>query len=67
MLISPEQSRYVEGRKITDGIILTHEIIHSLKHLKKVGMLLKDLSKEFDNLSWTYIQKMLTPFGFSPP
>eukprot|EP00253_Pinus_taeda_P019122 PITA_19122 len=30
-IISPEQSGYVEGRKITDGIILTHEIIHSLK------------------------------------
>jgi len=31
LLISLEQSSYVEGRKITDGIILTHEIIHSLK------------------------------------
>jgi len=57
----------VEGRQITDGIILTHEIIHSLKQLKKVGMLLKiDLSKAFDNLSWNYIQKMLIAFGFSP-
>eukprot|EP00253_Pinus_taeda_P012568 PITA_12568 len=31
LIISPEQSRYVEGRQITNGIILTHEIIHSLK------------------------------------
>lgn len=31
LIISPEQSGYVEGRQITDGIILTHEIIHSLK------------------------------------
>jgi len=30
-------------------------------------MILKlDLSKAFDKLSWTYIQKMLTAFGFSP-
>ena len=34
LLISPEQSDYVEGRQILDGIILTHEIIHSLKHSK---------------------------------
>eukprot|EP00253_Pinus_taeda_P031999 PITA_31999 len=39
LLISPEQSGYVEGRQITDGIILTHEIIHSLKqHKKAVGL-----------------------------
>ena len=68
MLISSKQSGFLEGRKITDGIILTHEIIHSLKHLKKIDMLVKiDLSKEFDKLSWTFIQKMLTHFSFSPP
>eukprot|EP00253_Pinus_taeda_P003190 PITA_03190 len=65
MLISPEQSGYVEGRQIMDGIILTHEIIHSLKLSKQAGMLLKlDLSKAFDKLSWSYIQHMLKAFGF---
>lgn len=50
-----------------DGIILTHEIIHSLKQSKKSGMLLKiDLSKAFDSLIWKYIQKMLLAIGFSP-
>ena len=44
LLISPKQSSYIEGRQITDGIILTHEIIHSLKKTKKVGMLLKSTS-----------------------
>eukprot|EP00253_Pinus_taeda_P006734 PITA_06734 len=65
MLISPEKSGYVEGRQIMDGIILTHEIIHSLKQSKQAGMLLKlDLSKAFDKLSWSYIQQMLISFGF---
>eukprot|EP00253_Pinus_taeda_P009939 PITA_09939 len=67
LIISPEQSGYVEGRQITDGIILTHEIIHSLKQSKKPGMLLKiDLSKAFDSISWEYMQKILKAFGFSP-
>eukprot|EP00253_Pinus_taeda_P013477 PITA_13477 len=35
LLISPKKSGYVEGRQITNGIILTHEIIHSLKQTKK--------------------------------
>ena len=67
LLVSPDQSGYVEGRKILDGIIHTHEIIHSLKHTKQAGMILKiDLSKAFDKLSWTYIQKVLSAFGFYP-
>lgn len=66
LLISPEQTRYVEGRQIMDGIILSNEVIHSLKLLKKLGILLKlDISKAFDKLSWNYIQKMLLAFGFS--
>eukprot|EP00253_Pinus_taeda_P028889 PITA_28889 len=67
LLISLEKSGYVEGRQILDNIILLHEIIHSLQHSKQASMILKlDLSKAFDKLSWTYIQKMLNAFGFSP-
>lgn len=67
LLILLEQSGYVQGKQITDGIILTHEIIHSLKHSKKSGMLLKiDFSKAFDSLSWMYIQKTLSASSFSP-
>jgi len=48
------------------GIILSNEVIHSLKLLKKLGMILKlDLSKGFDKLSWTYIHQMLMAFGFN--
>ena len=67
LLIWSEKIGYVEGRQILDGIILTHEITHSLKQTKKAGMLLKiDLSKAFDKLSWNYIQQMLAAYGFSP-
>jgi len=49
-----------------DGIILSNEVIHSLKLLKKPGMILKlDLSKAFDKLSWNYIHQMLLAFGFN--
>lgn len=55
-LILPEQTSYVEGCQIMDGIFLSNEVIHSLKILKNPGMILKlDLSKAFDKLSWTYI------------
>lgn len=49
-----------------DGIILLNEVIHSLKLLKKPGMILKlDLSKAFDKLSWTSKHQMLLPFGLN--
>jgi hypothetical protein len=64
-LISPKKTNYVEGRHILDGIILSHEIIHSLKSTKTLGMLLKiDLSKAFYLLSWEYIENTLSDFGF---
>ena len=48
-IISPEQTGCVEGRKILDNIIVSHEFIHSLKTPKIPGMLLKlDHSKTFD-------------------
>ena len=65
-LISPEQSRFVEGRQILDGVILVHEVIHSLKITKKPNMLIKlNMSKKFDKLSWEYIKKMLLSYGFN--
>jgi len=52
LLISPEQIGYAEGHQIMDDMILSNEVIHSLKLLRKPGMILKlDLSKSFDKLS----------------
>lgn len=66
LLISPKKIGYVEGHQILDGIILAHEILHSLTTAKTPGMLLKlDLLKEFDKLNWDFIRKMFLAFGFS--
>jgi hypothetical protein len=66
LIISPEQSGYVEGRKILDSVILAHEVIHSLQSTGTPGMLLKlDLSKAFDKLSWAYMKSILLAFGFA--
>jgi exonuclease III len=64
-VISKEQAGYVEGRQITDSIILAHEVIHSLKTSRSPGMLIKlDLSKAFDRASWQYLEAILHSFGF---
>jgi hypothetical protein len=67
ILVTPQQSSYVEGRQILDSIILSHEVTHSLKSTKSMGMLIKlDMSKDFDKLSWKYINDVLLAFGFHP-
>jgi len=64
-IVSKEKSGYVEGCQIMDNVILVHEVIHSLKSTWTLGMLMKfDLSKDFDSLSWQYMQSLLLSFGF---
>ena len=64
-LISSEQSGFVEGRQISNGIILIHEILHSIKLNKMPSMLVKlDIAKAYDKLNWQFIRRMLVAFGF---
>ena len=64
-IISPEQAGFVEGRQITDGIILVHETMHSIKERKIPGMMIKlDLSKAYDKINWDFLEKMMIAFGF---
>ena len=64
--ISPEQSRFVEGRQIMDGIILVHEVAHSLKTERISGMMPKlNIAKAYNKLSWQYIGVVLRVFIFT--
>jgi len=65
-LISKEQTGFVEGRQILNNIIQAHEVVHSLKSNKKVGMIMQlDLANAYDKLSWSYIKAMLRAYGFN--
>ena len=51
-LISPEQFGFVEARQISNGIILVHEILHSIQSRKLSRMLVKlDILKPYDKLN----------------
>jgi hypothetical protein len=65
-IISKEQGGFVEGRQILDGIVVSHETIHSMKKSRKEGMLIKlDMSKAYDRISWHFLRKMLEAFIFA--
>ena len=64
-LVSQEQSSFMEGIQILDGIILTHEMTHSLKQTKAPGMMIKlDLEKSYDKVSCRFLKEVLKAFGF---
>lgn len=68
-LVSPNQSSFIPGRTTTDNIIITQEIIHTLRSKKgKIGgMVLKiDLEKSYDRISWDFIRHTLKEFNLNP-
>eukprot|EP00253_Pinus_taeda_P035368 PITA_35368 len=65
-LISPEQTGFVEGRQILDGLVVTQEVIHTIREKKQKGMMIKlDLSKAYDRLNWKYLKRVMESFGFN--
>ncbi|KAG7557763.1 Zinc knuckle CX2CX4HX4C [Arabidopsis suecica] len=68
LLISESQSAFIPGRLITDNVIITHELLHSLstKKTKIPYMALKlDIAKAFDKVEWHYVEAILKKLGFA--
>ena len=65
-LISEEQTGFVPGRSIYDGISIIQETIHSAIKNKEACMFLKlDIQKAYDKVDWRFLCKTLEAFGFS--
>ncbi|XP_028079594.1 uncharacterized protein LOC114281340 [Camellia sinensis] len=65
-IIGPNQSSSIPGHSTTDNIIITQDIIHTLRHRKgKInGIIFKiDLEKAYDRLSWKFVYETLIEFG----
>ncbi|KAL9678218.1 hypothetical protein QQ045_016058 [Rhodiola kirilowii] len=67
-VVSNSQAALVSGRLITDNILLAHETMHYINHMKMghVGFLsLKiDMSKAYNRVEWRFLEKMLLKLGF---
>lgn len=65
-IVSPQQSVFIKGRSIVDGIIITSECLNVLGFKSYGGnMACKfDIVKAFDTLEWPFLIKALRLFGF---
>lgn len=65
--IHHSQHAFIQGRRITDNIIIAQEIVHSfnLKSFNQEAFMLKiDLAKAFDRIEWSFIYDALRRKGY---
>ncbi|KAL9673479.1 hypothetical protein QQ045_029737 [Rhodiola kirilowii] len=68
-IISQSQSTFIQGRLITDNIMVAHVVAHFIsgRTTQKVGYLsLKlDLRKAYDRVKWKFLEKIMLRLGFA--
>ncbi|XP_056163671.1 uncharacterized protein LOC130137005 [Syzygium oleosum] len=65
-LISPSQTAFVKGRRISDNIMIAQELFADFHHeayLPKCAIKV-DFQKAFDTVDWEFIEKTLKAFKF---
>jgi hypothetical protein len=64
-LISPNQSAFIKGRQLVDGVVAVNEIIDFAIKEKRSCLIFKvDFEKAYDSVSCSYLGYMLVRFGF---
>jgi hypothetical protein len=69
-IISETQSAFVPGRLITDNAIIAFESFHKIQNHKNTNSshcsYKMDLSKAYDHVNWSFLQKAMSRLGFWP-
>ncbi|KAF7835238.1 ribonuclease H [Senna tora] len=67
-VIAPNQSAFLEGRNISDNVVLMSEIAHKVKSIRKGNtkwcVFNMDIQKAYDKLSWSFIETVLRKMHF---
>ncbi|XP_071740186.1 uncharacterized protein [Rutidosis leptorrhynchoides] len=64
-LVDFEQSAFIKGRNIIDGVLIANEILEYLKNNRLKSLVFKvNFKKAFDSLNWDFLDKMMALMGF---
>nr|GEX58808.1 hypothetical protein [Tanacetum cinerariifolium] len=67
-VVSENQSAFIPGRRISDNILLTQELMHNyhLDHGQPRCVFKVDIQKAYDTVDWRFLGFILKRFGFHP-
>jgi hypothetical protein len=65
MILRTNQTTFIKGRNILDGLLALMEIIHDIQTRKQSGVLLKlDFENAYDRVNWDFQGEVLRCKGF---
>lgn len=68
-IITKSQAAFVEDQRISDNILIAHELLHALNSNNSCSRdfiaVKTDLSKAFDRVEWPFLEKATKTLGFS--
>lgn len=66
-VIGDNETGFIKGKNILEGVLDLHEVIHELKRSKTKGLILKiDFEKAYDKVRWEFLEKVMRGKGFPP-
>ena len=66
-IIRRNQTGFIKGRNILEGVVVLHEALHELRKSKGHGLILKiDFEKAYDRVSWQFLEQVMLSRNFHP-
>lgn len=64
-VIDSNQTGFIKGRNILEGVVVLHEVLHELRVSMQKGLILKiDFEKAYDRVNWSFLEKVMIGKGF---